>query len=180
MTDFNVIVGDIVDLAPHRMAYTGDIDLERAMVLAVNDKNKTIKVVFFSDNQAEDNSFEVESVVLDVPANRIREVERSYKILRIADSIDTRTEQPVSIITMAKMNKDTINTGVGYIYVEKIDERDTDTFIYTGLSSFDIEEKVGSIKTINFSEFRMTDANLDGFVKAVYISTARVFEPADF
>lgn len=181
MTEFNIMVGDIVDLAPQKMAFAGDMDLEKAMVLEVDHFWDTLKVVFYRDDQEEDSKrFDFDNVVVaNLSADRVRDIDRDYKILEIIDTIDTATNQSVSILRVAHVTKQPLETADGYIYTEAIYEEYVETFVFMGLPADELSEYIGNVKRFSFSKFKIANSVIDGMSTPAYYATSKIFEVED-
>jgi hypothetical protein len=171
-----VLVGDVVELAPHKRANADDIDLERVTVLEINDNTDQIKVVFNNNDRINEKSFDKNDKVDWFSLIHVTDIQRDYKIIKLTDNVDEHSRQTVSIITAAKIIKQVSDSEKGYKITGVPSKSDFDTFVFVGVNYNDINEYKGTINRIAFSNFRIEEATIDGRITKAYFCTAKITE----
>jgi hypothetical protein len=174
MHGIKILIGDIVELSPTKLSTLDDLDLEKCTVLEVDEVKNYIKVVFNNNNQDNERFFDNESTVDWFAIHHVIDVERDYKIVKMTDTQDTVTNQPVTIVTMAKVIKQLSHTDKGYLFTGVVNELDMDTFIFVGIPYNDLAEYTGTTKRISLSKFKTDDAVIDGTTVKAYYATPKI------
>ena len=171
-----VLVGDVVELAPHKRANADDIDLERVTVLEINEETDQIKVVFNNNDRRNERSFNKSNKVDWFSLIHVTDIQRDYKMIKLTDNVDDYSQQSVAIITMAKVIKQVAHTEKGYTITGVPSKTDFDTFIFVGVNYNDMAEYKGTTSRITLSDFRVGDATIDGEIIKAYFATAKITE----
>ena len=161
MIETKILVGDVVELAPNKRANIDNIDLEKCTVIDIDEASNSIQVIFNNYNQESEQFFDKESMVNWFPIKHVVDVERDYKVLKIADAQDSFTGQEVSILTMAKVVKQVEQTDRGFVVKCIADYNNIDRFVYLGLPANEITALTGTINRFSFARYKLRDAVVD-------------------
>jgi len=179
MHGIKIMVGDVIELAPHKRATIDDFDLEKCTVLELNEDTAHIKVVFNKNNVVHEKLFANDSIIDWFSVEHVIDVERDYKILNITDNIDMHSGQPVTIAVMAKVIKQISHSSKGYTLIGAPDKADTDTFIFIGLNYRELMDYKGTTNRISLSNFRVEDAVINNTNKHVFYSKTKIVDVED-
>jgi len=157
-----ILIGDVVELSPDKMSTLDDLDLEKCTVLEVDKAEKRIKVVFNNNNLQSESFFGKSSTVSWFSTRHVIDIERDYQIIKITDNQDTLSNQPVTILTMAKVIKAVQQSDKGYTLVGFVNKNDTDLFIFKGIAYNDLIGYLGETKRISFARFGCENVVING------------------
>lgn len=179
LLETEIFIGDIVELSPSKLSTLDDLDLEKCTVLEIDVVNKHIKVVFNNDNNKNETFFDVQSTVDWFSMVHVIDIERDYTIVSLTDNQDTVTNQPVTIMNMAKLVKKVSHNQSGYTISSSANEKNIEAFIFVGIKYDDLIAYKGKTKRISFSKFRGEDVMINGITVKAWYANNKIVDVED-
>ncbi|MDB4925373.1 hypothetical protein [Mucilaginibacter sp.] len=177
MGDIEIYVGDYVWIDEEYFDEDGDGYLLTGTVIDIDQSKKELKVSLnmlptddisfmalsdYGEDDFEDGRW--------FPFNKMKQVERQYKVLDITDSYDDVNNKPVTIAKMSKIIKSYLRVAGGYRLFSHYSHSSYDVFILTKNSNAYTSTVYNTVekKIINFENFELGFSVIDGVKQKTY------------